>query len=164
MSSPWSGVRNFSYHRLPQSSHVVSSISSAVDVASCRLEETIVPATTAVTSPCYTMVTWPSNITDSRNLELDTLSDVKSMGKYWLNFGVLTSRDKKIKLCSYVIRSTGSPSGSQRSPGWPQVSPAAADSPRNIWWTVSRNNTVLLLYRQVTTSGREPVVNITKAK
>ena len=28
-----------------------------------------------------------------------------------------------IKLCCYVIRSTRSPEGSQRPPGWPQVSP-----------------------------------------
>ena len=48
------------------------------------------------------------NITDFRNLKLDTFSDVKSKGKYWLNFVFLTSRE--------------------------------------IWWAVSRNNTVLLSY------------------
>ena len=33
------------------------------------------------------------NITVFRNLELDTFRDVKSTGKYWLNFVFLTSRD-----------------------------------------------------------------------
>ena len=48
----------------------------------------------------------------------------------------------KIKLCNYVIRSTRHPSGSQR-PGL-----MAADCQRVVWWAVSRNNTVLLLYRE----------------
>ena len=50
-----------------------------------------------------------------------------------------------IKLCCYVIRSTRSPEESPRPPGWP----VAADSPREIWWTVSRNYTVLFLSRDV---------------
>ena len=48
------------------------------------------------------------------------------------------SQDIIIKLCCYVIRSTRSPEGSPR---------AAAVSPRDIWWTVSRNYTVLFLSR-----------------
>ena len=32
---------------------------------------------------------------------------------------------------------------------WPTVSPAAADSPREIWWTVSRNFTVLFLSHDI---------------
>ena len=38
------------------------------------------------------------------------------------------------------VRSTRHPEGSQRPTGWP-----AADSPRDVWWTVSRNCTVLFL-------------------
>ena len=44
-----------------------------------------------------------------------------------------------IKLCCYVIRSTRSP----------ERSAPAADSPREIWWTVSRNYIVLFLSRDV---------------
>ena len=51
-----------------------------------------------------------------------------------------------IKLCCYVIRSTRSPEGSPRPPGWPAP---AADSAREIWWTVSRNYTLLFLSRVV---------------
>ena len=39
------------------------------------------------------------NITGFRNLELDTLSNVKSTGKYWLNFVFLTSRDNPGLTC-----------------------------------------------------------------
>ena len=39
------------------------------------------------------------------------------------------------------MRSTRPPSGS------PVVSPAAADSPQEVWGTVSRNNIVLLFFR-----------------
>ena len=99
-SRPWYGPQLahdlafeiFRITRLPQSSHVVSNISSAVDVASCRLEQTIVSGTTAVTSQCYAMATPPSKHYGFP--DLDTLSDVKSTGKYWLNFVFLTSRDK----------------------------------------------------------------------
>ena len=70
--------------------------------------------------------------------EVRHVKHVKSTGKYWLNFVFLTSRDKN-KMCSYVIRSTRHPSQSQR-PG-----PATTDSPREVWWTVSHNYTVLLL-------------------
>ena len=63
------------------------------------------------------------NIMSFWNLEFDTLRDIKSMGKYWLNFVFLTSRDKNKTV----------------------VCPAAPDSPQ-VWWTVSRNNTVLSLY------------------
>ena len=39
-----------------------------------------------------------------RNLELDTLRDVKSTGKNWLNFLFLTSRDKTktVQFCDMV--------------------------------------------------------------
>ena len=61
--------------------------------------------------------------------------------------------DKIIKLCCYWIRSTRSSEGIPRPPGWPQVSPMgsapAADSPREIWRTVSRIYTVLFLSRVV---------------
>ena len=51
-----------------------------------------------------------------------------------------------IELFCYVIRSTSeSPRGSAAG-GWHVVSPAAAESPRDIWWTLSRNNTVLLFH------------------
>ena len=43
------------------------------------------------------------------------------------------------------MRSTRSPSGSQRLPGWAAVSPEAADSPREIWWTESRNNSFIIV-------------------
>ena len=63
-------------------------------------------------------------------------------------FNCIASNAIIIKLCCYVIRSTRSPEGSPRPPGWPQVSPAA-DSPREIWWAVSHNYTVLSLSRDV---------------
>ena len=51
-----------------------------------------------------------------------------------------------IKLCCYVIRSTRHPEGSQWPPPW---SAPAADPPRDVWWTASRNYTVLFLSRDV---------------
>ena len=39
--------------------------------------------------------------------------------------------------------------GSQWTPGWPVVSWLAADSLREIWWTISRNYTVLFFSRDV---------------
>ena len=44
----------------------------------------------------YNTIPWWRHIWNSfRNLELDTLIDVKTTGKDWLNFILLTSRDKK---------------------------------------------------------------------
>ena len=48
-------------------------------------------------------------------------------------------------LRGYAIRSGRRPSGSQR-PGRTQVRPAAADFPRDVCLTVSRNHAVFLLY------------------
>ena len=61
----------------------------------------------------------------------------------------LQEEDMIIKLCCYMIRSTRSPEGSPWPLGWPAVSPAATDSPREIWWTVSCNYTFLFLSRDV---------------
>ena len=55
---------------------------------------------------------------------------------------------KMMKLCCYVIRSTRPPSGSQQRLGSPQ----ATDSPREVWWTVSRNNIALFLSSDVKTT------------
>ena len=49
-------------------------------------------------------------------------------------------------LRGYAKRSGRRPSGSQRPPGGPQVRPAAADFPRDVCLTVSRNHAVFLLY------------------
>ena len=87
------------------------------------------------------------NITSFRNLESDTLSNVINTGKYWLHFVVLTSRDKNKTVVAWYSP-PDLPRG-VRGRGWPAVSPAAADSPREIWWTVSRNNTVLLSYQSL---------------
>ena len=65
------------------------------------------------------------NITSFRNFESETLSDVKSMDKYWLNFVFLTSQDKNKTV---------------------QLWYGPPDIPRGVWWAVSRINTVLLLY------------------
>ena len=59
--------------------------------------------------------------------------------------------DVIIKLGCYMIRSTRPPMGSQRPLGWPQVTPVT-DSPREVWWTVSHNYTVLFLSCDVKTT------------
>ena len=73
------------------------------------------------------------NIAGFRNLELDTLSDVKSTGKYWLNF-VILHHWIRIKLCSCVIQSTRSPSGSPRpgSARRPRTPHGRSDGPYHV--------------------------------
>ena len=53
-----------------------------------------------------------------------------------------------IKLCCYVINPPDLPRG-VRGRRADRKSPPAADSPREIWWTVSRNYIVLFLSRDV---------------
>ena len=73
------------------------------------------------------------------------LGTLRHMDKYRSNFVFMTSRDD-IKLWSYLIRSTRHPSGSQRPPPcWPQVSPSRW-LPEDVWWTLSRSNTVALTF------------------
>ena len=83
--------------------------------------------TTAVTSQCHIMMTSHSKHYSFRNVQSDTLSYVKGTAEYWLNFVFLTSRGVSGR-------------------AWPAVSPVAADSPRDVWWTVSSNNRVLLWF------------------
>ena len=71
------------------------------------------------------------NITRFRNIKLDTLRDVKTTGKYWLNFVFLTLRVKTKR--QVLLRDTVH----QTSIG---------DSPLDMWWTVLRNNKILSLY------------------
>ena len=52
-------------------------------------------------------------------------------------------------LCGYAIRSGRHPEGSQRPPGRPAVGPAAADFPRDVCLTVSRNHKIFLFYDDV---------------
>ena len=68
------------------------------------------------------------NITSFRNLDFGTLCDGKTIGTSLLNF-VFGYHRTKITLCIYMIRPTRHPA----------VSPVAADSPRDVWWTVSHN-------------------------
>ena len=79
----------FSVSPIFYNSHVVNSVSSAVDVASCSEEEAIVSSNTTLP--------WRRHIQDNttfRNLELDTLSNVKTTGKHSMNIVFLTSLDK----------------------------------------------------------------------
>ena len=104
----------FHITHLPHSSHVVRNVSSAADVASCPYEQTIVPATTAVTSQCYTMVTSYSKQYKCLKSCVGPVRRRRNhVNKYWLNFVVLTSWDKN-KLCRYVILSARHPERSQR--------------------------------------------------
>ena len=115
--SPWSSVRNFTSHPLPPSNHVVSNISSTVDVALSLGTKNCAKNHHRDATMLYV---WRHihNISSNENPEFNTLRDVETTGKYWVNFVVLQSRDK-IKLCSYAMWSTRLPEGSQWLPGWP---------------------------------------------
>ena len=91
------------------------------------------------------MITSHQNVTNFRNLV--TLSDVKTMGKYWLNLVFLESRDKKIKSWCYLMLSIRL----RPLPWLPSV----------VWWILSRKNTALLLYQfQNVSSGSSVFGNI----
>ena len=70
-------------------------------------------------------------------------------------------RSAQIRSCQPVrpvsLWYSSPPLGSQRPPGWPAggrltVSPAGADFTREVWWSVSRNNTVLFVSGDVKTT------------
>ena len=69
------------------------------------------------------------NIISFQNHELDTLSDVKTVGKYQLKFAFLTSQIKNT-LCCCMIRSTRPPSGMSVAHTGPPC-----DSPHAVCWT-----------------------------
>ena len=80
---------------------------------------------------------WYPTIITCENLEQGWPSDKNRVICLYL---LTVMKNIIIKLCCYMIPSTRSPEGSLWPPGWP-----VADSPREIWWTVSRNYTVLFL-------------------
>ena len=94
----------------------------------------------AVTSQYYAMMTSLQNFTGFRNLELGTLSDVKSTGKHWLDFVFLTSRDNKANLRD-LIAATGLVILLKLDSNRPFFSPCDLE----IWCMTPKNNRAPLL-------------------
>ena len=109
---------------------VFSDVSSGVDVATFRQEHSIVPGTITVKSQCNAVVRSHTNGFPKCRVGY-VISDVKTTGKYWLNC---------IFSSSWVKTSQG------------LMAAAAADSPRDVWWTLSGNNTVFSFYN-ITRTG-----------
>ena len=135
IASPWSGIRNFLYHQLatskPRLGEIISNICWGVDVSGVVRNKTLCQAPPLWRHNAMPWWRHVQNITRFRNIKLDTLRDVKTTSKYWLNFVFLTLRVKTKR--QVLLRDTVH----QTSIG---------DSPLDMWWTVLRNNKILSLH------------------
>ena len=73
---------------------------------------------------------YTQNITSFRNAELDTLSDFKTTGKYWI---ILRNKEVRCVVMGDIPDIPCKVSGWR----WPAVYSATTDTPRDVWLTIS---------------------------
>ena len=99
MASLWSSIWNFPYHPFATIKHclgeIFSNVNSGVDVATCPYRNKVLCETPPMWY--HNVISWwrhIQNIKSFQNLELDTLSNIKTTGRFWLSFVFFTSWDE----------------------------------------------------------------------